>query len=119
VNNGKEVEVGSHQVMRCILRYDNVVNILNPRTEKKKGFITYYKIYGIITLKKHVDVDHSIITKRFEETINNEIIENVEKQHIKKRPNVLKESFKKDDVQQKDFLQDLGLFISRKWPFCN
>jgi hemerythrin-like domain-containing protein len=119
VNNGKEVEVGSHQVMRCILRYDNVVNILNPRTEKKKGFITYYKIYGIITLKKHVDVDHSIITKRFEETINNEIIENVEKQHIKKRPNVLKESFKKDDVQQKDFLQDLGLFISRKWSFCN
>jgi len=69
VNNGKEVEVGSHQVMRCILHYDNVVNILNPRTKERKGFITYYKIYGIITLKKHVDVDHCIITKKFEEKI--------------------------------------------------
>ncbi len=88
MNNGKEVEVGSHQVMRCILCYDNVVNILNPRTKERKGFVTYHKIYGIIALKKHVDVDHSIIVKKFEEVINNEIIGSVEKQPTKKRPNV-------------------------------
>jgi ribosomal protein L4 len=29
VNDGKEVEVTSHQVMRCILCYHNVVNILS------------------------------------------------------------------------------------------
>ncbi len=30
VNDGKEVEVASHQIMRCILCYDSVVN--NPIT---------------------------------------------------------------------------------------
>jgi hypothetical protein len=31
VNDGKKVEVASHQVMRCILCYDSVVNIPNVR----------------------------------------------------------------------------------------
>ncbi len=52
---------------------------------------------------------------------NNEIIGSAEKQLAKKRPNVptsavsvffaMKEPFKKDDVQQKEFLQNLGLLI--------
>jgi hypothetical protein len=37
VNNGKEVEVASHQVMRCILCYDNAINIPDARTKKRKG----------------------------------------------------------------------------------
>jgi hypothetical protein len=48
----------------------------------------YYKTYGIIVLKKHVDANHSIIAKEIEKKINNEIIKIVEKQHVKKRPNV-------------------------------
>jgi hypothetical protein len=32
--------------------------LYNPRTKEKKGNITYFKKNGIITLKKHVDVDH-------------------------------------------------------------
>jgi hypothetical protein len=39
VNDGKEVEAWSHQVMKCIMCYDNVVNIFNPRTKKRKGLI--------------------------------------------------------------------------------
>ncbi len=35
VNDGKEVEATSHKVMRCILCYDNTVNILNPRIKEK------------------------------------------------------------------------------------
>ncbi len=50
--------------------------------------ITYYKTYGITVFKKHVDAKHSIIVKKFEEKINNEIIRNVETQYVKKRPNV-------------------------------
>jgi hypothetical protein len=89
VNDGKEVEVASHQVMRCILYYDNVVNIPYPRMKERKGLITYYKTYVIlIVLKKHVNPNHFIIAKRFEEKINNEIIGNVERQLAKKRPNV-------------------------------
>jgi hypothetical protein len=48
VNDGKEVEFASHQVMRCILYYDSVVNIPNARIKKRIGLITYYKTYGII-----------------------------------------------------------------------
>jgi hypothetical protein len=36
VNDGKEVEAISYQVMRCILCYDNAVNILNARTKERK-----------------------------------------------------------------------------------
>jgi hypothetical protein len=60
-NDGKEVEVGSCQIMRCIICYDNVVNIPNPRTKERKGLIAYYKTYGIIA----IDVDNSRIVKKF------------------------------------------------------
>jgi hypothetical protein len=58
VNDGKEVEATSHQVMKCILCYYNEVNIPNERTKERKRLIAYYKTYGINVLKKHVDVDH-------------------------------------------------------------
>jgi hypothetical protein len=88
VNDGKEIEFASHQVIGCILCYNNVVNIPNPRIKERKGLITYYKTYGISAHKKHVDVDHSIIMKKLEEEINNDIIRNVEKRLAKKRSNV-------------------------------
>ncbi len=75
----------SHEMYLC---YDNVVNILHLWTKERKGLITYYKTYGITTLKKHVDADHFIIVKKFEEEINNEIGRIIEKQPTKKRPNV-------------------------------
>jgi uncharacterized protein (UPF0333 family) len=107
MNDGKKVEVGYRQVMKCIVCYDNVINILNPITKKHKGLITYYKTYGIIVLNKHGNAFHSIIAKKFEEEINNEITKNVERQP-KKKPNiqasaistffVVRKPFKKDDV---------------------
>jgi hypothetical protein len=45
--------------------YKNPINSPNPRTKEKKGLITDYKTYGIITLKKHVNVNHGIIAKKF------------------------------------------------------
>jgi hypothetical protein len=75
VDDGKEVEVASHQVMRCILCY-------------QKGLIIYNKIYGITAITKHVDANHFIIVKIFEEEINNETIGIIEKQPAKKMPNV-------------------------------
>jgi hypothetical protein len=36
VDDGKKVEVASHQVMRCVLCYNNVVNIPNARTKERK-----------------------------------------------------------------------------------
>ncbi len=69
MNDGKEVEVASHQVIRCILCYDNAINIFNPRIKEKKRLIMYHKTYGIIAFKKHVDVDHYIIAKKFEKKL--------------------------------------------------
>jgi hypothetical protein len=66
------------------MNYDNVVNIPSLRIKKRKGLITYYKTYGITALKKHVDVDHSIIAKKIEKEINNGIIKSVERQLAKK-----------------------------------
>jgi hypothetical protein len=57
--------------------------------KKIKDLKTYYKTYGIIALKKHVDAYHFIIAKNIEEEIDNGIIESVERQLAKKRPNVL------------------------------
>jgi len=65
VNDGKQVEVASHQVMRCSLCYDNVVNIPNARIKERKILVTYYKTYGIIPFTKHVNANHSIIVKFF------------------------------------------------------
>ncbi len=111
MDDGKEVEVASHQVMICILSYNNLVNIPNPRTKERKGLIIYYKTYGIlIALKKHVDPTHFIIAKKFEEEINNEIIISVGRQLAKKMTNVPTNAISVF-LLQKDFLQDLGLLI--------
>jgi hypothetical protein len=65
VNDWKEVEVASHQVMKCILCHDSEVNIPNARTKERKGLINYYKTYDITTHTKHVDAVHSIIVNFF------------------------------------------------------
>jgi hypothetical protein len=84
VNDGKEVEATSHKVMKHILCYDDAINIPNPKTKERKGLITCYKTYGIIDLKKHVNANHFIIAKKFEEEINNEIIGSVER-HLQRK----------------------------------
>jgi hypothetical protein len=46
VNDGKDVEIISQQVMRCIFYYVDLIHVHNPRTKERKGLITYYKTYG-------------------------------------------------------------------------
>jgi len=81
------------------------------RTKERRGIITYFKKNGIIALKKHVDADHVVLEKRFEEKVNFPLRNILEKQPTKKRPNVsnfeiskffgAKDHFKKYVVQQK------------------
>ncbi len=69
-------------------------------------------------MKNHVDANHAILTKRFEEEMNSPLRNILERQPTKKRPNVFnskileffgaKDPFKKDVMQQKQFLQDLA-----------
>ncbi len=58
VNDDKKIDPRNLQVMRCLLYYNNLVHARNPNIKKRKGLITYYKTYVIMTLEKHVDSDH-------------------------------------------------------------
>jgi hypothetical protein len=59
------------QLIRCILCYASLILIINVKTQARKGLILYNIANGIITLKKHVYADHSMITKIFKEKVNN------------------------------------------------
>jgi hypothetical protein len=58
--------------------------ILEPRTKLRKPFVSYFKSNGIITLKRHMDVDHGIIVKKIKEKMNN-MKSPLERQPVKKR----------------------------------
>jgi hypothetical protein len=61
----------------------------NPSTKERKGLITYYKTYGIKTLKTHGDANHTLIVKKFEKEVNGPLKRTFEKQLAKKMLNVL------------------------------
>jgi hypothetical protein len=82
-----------------------------PRTKLRKGLISYCKINGISTLKKHVDAKHGLLVKTFDEEGNSLVRTQVETRLIKKRQNVssfeifdffiTKLPYKKDEMQNK------------------
>jgi hypothetical protein len=106
--------------MWCILCHNNSILNVNPKTQARKGLIIYNSFNGIITLRKQVNLDHPNIFLKIEEKINCPLRED-EKQPSKKISNVYsnyipsffatKEPFKKNDVQQKQFLEDLTFLI--------
>jgi hypothetical protein len=49
--------------MLCIVCYNCSLIALNWRNKLKKFLVSYNKNSGIITLNKHVDVEHYIIMK--------------------------------------------------------
>ncbi len=66
VNDNKDVNVKCPQTMRCIFCYSSPILFCNFKTQAKKHLISN----GITSLKKHVNVDHSIKAKMFEEEVN-------------------------------------------------
>jgi hypothetical protein len=60
----------------------------SPRTKERRGIITYSLKNDITCLKKHVDADHAILAKRFEEEMNFPLRNVFERQLAKNRPNV-------------------------------
>ncbi len=81
--------------MHCILCYQKPVIGINSRTQAKKGLISYYKKNGITSLKKHVDVEHIVIAKLFEEEVNSLLKGRKENQPTKKRTIMSSESISK------------------------
>ncbi len=52
------------QMLCCILCYQILVCGINPKIQARKRLISYYKTYGITSLRKHVDVNHMLIAKK-------------------------------------------------------
>jgi hypothetical protein len=97
--------------------------VLERRTKNKikKGFVSYFKNNGIIVLKKHMDANHGIIVKKFEEEVNNNFKSQLESQLAKKRfvvnssmiSNFFRaiNPYKKDNVHEKDFVENFNLLV--------
>jgi hypothetical protein len=60
----------------------------NKIIKSRKGLIFYYKTSEITCLKNHVDANHVILYKIFEEEVNSFLKGSVERQLIKKCPNI-------------------------------
>jgi hypothetical protein len=86
VNDESPIDVKVPHVMRCISCYSRLIShaILKQKTKLKKGFVSYFKSNGIITLTKYVDANHGLIVKNFEEKMNN-LESPFERQLAKKR----------------------------------
>jgi len=115
----------SLQIMRCIFCCSNYIFALNSSTKERKGIIKYYKTYGITILKKHVDANHFINSKKIKEEVNN--VRSVEKQLAKKKPNVsihvissfivMKDLFKKMMCDKKIFYMTLDFDCEKSHAF--
>jgi len=85
------------------------MKLINDSTKKNPIVQTHYKKNGIIALKKHVDANHVMLGKRFEEESNFLLRDVLEKQPAIKRPNVsnstISEVFGAKDILKKDVVQ--------------
>jgi len=83
VNDNTQIDGKVLQVMRCMICHNEYVPFI-AKTKLKKRIISYFKSNGITTLKKHVDVEHTLLTKKFEEEVNSLVKSSLEKQLAKK-----------------------------------
>jgi hypothetical protein len=66
MNDGVEVDNKAPQLMRCHVCYPHQITTTNSKTQLRKGIISYFKNNGITSLKKHLVVDHAMLTNKFE-----------------------------------------------------
>ncbi len=117
------MDVKCFQLIRCIFCYVNPVSITNAKTQARKGLV----LYRVITLKKTCLCKPLCDFKNIWKKSKQFIIKTSWERTTKKWPHVngipissfvAKDSYKKDDVQQKQFLEDLVLLIVKK-SFAN
>jgi hypothetical protein len=64
------------------------MKLINDSTKNKSNYANTLQKNDIIALKKHVDANHVMLAKRFEEGVNSPLRDVLEKQPTIKRPNV-------------------------------
>jgi predicted alpha/beta-fold hydrolase len=68
--------------MKCHVCYLNPIILANSITQMRKGIISYFKTNEINNLKKHVDANHDMLAKKFDEEVNSYVKTNVVKQLV-------------------------------------
>jgi hypothetical protein len=53
--------------MRCHVCYFNPIIVATSITQMRKGIISYFKTNEINNFKKHVDANHNMLAKKFDE----------------------------------------------------
>jgi hypothetical protein len=110
--------------MRCTIYHNNIIalEILSIHIKCRKGLIAYHKSNGITTVQIHVEFDHFALLDFyfFNETIM-ALKFPLDHKPSKKRAHVFSTTifgffsiigkFKKDDVTQMGFVEDLMLFV--------
>jgi hypothetical protein len=67
MNDSQLMTFFQNQIMKFIIFHSDIAppKILAMHTKCRKGFITYHKSNGIITMKKHVEFDHFALRRIF------------------------------------------------------
>ncbi len=73
VNNNQLVDLIQNQIVQHIIYHNKIVvlEILALHTRCWKGLLAYVESDGIIAMKKHVELEHNGLFKRYVEKVNN------------------------------------------------
>ncbi len=69
INNNEKVDNQAPQLTICHVCYPNLIIVANSIIFLKKGIISYFKTYARIFFYKHMDEDHVMLAKKFEEEV--------------------------------------------------
>ncbi len=75
VNNNQPIDLDANQIMGCIIYHNQVCSreSLALCMRCYKGFNTYYKVNGIIAMKKHVEDEHVTLLGKYLEHVTNQL----------------------------------------------
>jgi hypothetical protein len=119
------MDLFQNQIMHCIICHNitTLPKMLAMHTKCRKCLIVYHKFNGIMTMKKHVEYDHFALLKMFFES---HVVIEAPRSPLDCEPNKKRAidfpsnifgffstnfKFKKDDLIQVGFLEDLMLFV--------
>jgi hypothetical protein len=120
-NNNQHVDLDHNQIMICVICHNDYIGlkILAMHTRYRKWLITYCKINGIRTMKKHVDDNHFVLVRKLVEDPNITLTKapldwEVHKKRAHVYPSTIisyESKFKIDDPTQMGLLENLLLLV--------
>jgi hypothetical protein len=75
INNNQHIDFTQNQIMHCIICHQQIIGpkIVAINITSRKRFIAYHKSNAITAMKKHIEMEHNNLLKRYVEKINNSL----------------------------------------------